>query len=265
MKAVSLRSSAALSHRSPLRYPGGKTRAVKHILKFIPESIDCMVSPFVGGGSIELALANNGIRVYGYDAFSPLVEFWQCLLQDADSLANRVSQYLPLPKDHFYKLQKTQGELPTKLERAAAFYVLNRASFSGSTLSGGMSPGHPRFTESSVDRLREFSNPHISVDRMDFHDSMAARSNIFAYLDPPYMISSSLYGNGGDTHRGFDHEGLHTILKDRKSWILSYNSCDSIRALYSDFRQALPSWTYGMGKDKTSKEVLIFSQDLEIY
>ena len=58
--------------KSPLRYPGGKTRAVKHILPHIPKGIKEFCSPFFGGGSVELAVADRGIPVYGYDIFQPL-------------------------------------------------------------------------------------------------------------------------------------------------------------------------------------------------
>ena len=33
----------------------------------------------------------------------------------------------------------------------------------GFTISGGMSPGHPRFTKSSIDRLRNFNIKNIGV------------------------------------------------------------------------------------------------------
>ncbi len=250
------------SARSPLRYPGGKTRAIKHITKFFPENLTTLLSPFFGGGSIELHLAVQGATVYGYDALLPLVEFWQCLTQNPNDLANRVATYFPLEKDAFYDLQKNYNCFPEKSDRAAAFYVLNRSSFSGSTLSGGMSPSHPRFTKSSIERLHNFYNPNIYIEVLDFQESLKKHPNLFTYLDPPYLIESTLYGQKGSTHKDFDHARLFDALKDRKSWVLSYNNCDEIRALYSDFSRRSPEWVYGMGKEKESKEILIFSRDL---
>jgi len=49
-----------------LRYPGGKSRAVKQLLRFLPSEPGSMVSPFLGGGSFELAAAARGWRVHGY-------------------------------------------------------------------------------------------------------------------------------------------------------------------------------------------------------
>ncbi|HTN46453.1 MAG TPA: DNA adenine methylase [Flavipsychrobacter sp.] len=246
--------------RSPLRYPGGKTRAVAFITPYFPENMSELVSPFLGGGSIELFLASKGVKVFGYDVFAPLVEFWQCLISRPKALADEVAKHYPLPKEQFYLLQQTQTDFVTQLERAAVYYVLNRSSFSGSTLSGGMSPGHPRFTVSSIDRLKDFYNPNLVVTQADFKRSLQDHPDTFAYLDPPYLIKSSLYGKKGSTHKGFDHEGLAVLLKPRKHWILSYNDCEEIRTLYKGFKIISPNWKYGMSNSKSSKEVLIFSE-----
>ena len=246
--------------RSPLRYPGGKTRGVEAITSFFPQGIESMMSPFFGGGSVELSAAAKGIKVLGYDVFSPLVEFWQCLIEDPEMLAEEVEKHFPLSKNKFYELQHTQTSFSTKLERAAVYYVLNRSSFSGSTLSGGMSPNHPRFTHSSIERLRQFHNSNISVRKADFIHSLQKHPDLFAYLDPPYLIKSSLYGRKGDAHKDFDHQSLAEILRSRKDWLLSYNDCEEIRKLYRGFRIIMPNWKYGMSNNKTSREVLIFGE-----
>ena len=255
---------ANYSSRSPLRYPGGKTRAIEFITRFFPKNLDVLLSPFFGGGSIELSVAAKGTLVYGYDIFSPLVEFWQCLTTQPNELAKEVEKYYPLPKEKFYRLQHTQTKFKTKLERAAVYYVLNRSSFSGATLSGGMSPDHPRFTLTSIERLRNHSNPNFKVAKADFKTSLEKHPFAFAYLDPPYLIKSSLYGKKGNAHKDFDHEGLAEILKTREHWILSYNDCEEIRNLYEGFHILTPNWKYGMSNDKMSKEVLIFSKNYKI-
>lgn len=252
------------STRSLLRYPGGKTRGVDFITQFFPKNLDKLLSPFLGGGSIELSVAAEGTTVFGYDAFTPLVEFWQCLLGQPDELADEVEKYFPLPKAKFYELQQTQTKFRKKIERAAVYYVLNRSSFSGSTLSGGMSPDHPRFTRTAIERLRSFHNPNIVIKKADYKISLAEHPFTFAYLDPPYLIKSSLYGKKGNAHKDFDHESLAMSLSKRDHWILSYNDCETIRSLYAGFHILTPNWKYGMSNDKTSKEVLIFSKDFEI-
>ncbi len=249
---------------SPLRYPGGKSRAVSSILPIIPQGTKELCSPFIGGASIELACTAIGINVKGYDIFSPLVDFWQCLLDDPHKLASRVAKYFPLERTQFYSLQKRYISLNSPLERAAVFYVLNRSSFSGVTLSGGMSTGHPRFTKNSIERLRNFAVNNFTVQKADYRQSIIENKNAFLYLDPPYLNGQKLYGIKGDTHEGFDHETLRKLLGQRDKWMLSYNDCPSIRKWYSDYQILKTNWQYGMSNNKISNEIVVLSHDLEL-
>jgi len=63
---------------SPLRYAGGKSWAVGYIIEKLPDKIKRLVSPFFGGGSIEVAVAKElGIEVVGFDIFDILVHYWK--------------------------------------------------------------------------------------------------------------------------------------------------------------------------------------------
>lgn len=255
--------------KSPLRYPGGKSRAVKILYQFIPHGTKELCSPFFGGGSFEIYCVQKGIRVYAYDNFQPLVDFWQYLLEDPNTLADEVEKYYPLKREDFYKLQNIHIESKSKLERATLFFVLNRTSYSGSTLSGGMASGgpydNPRFTKSAIQKMREFKISNLSVELADFTESIPKHNDVLLYLDPPYLIESKLYGRKGDLHKDFDHNKLARILKGRNKWILSYNNSKEIRDLYEDYPIEIPKWTYGMSNNKSSREVLILSEDVTNY
>ena len=245
--------------RSPLRYPGGKSRAVKAIVDLMPPDTRTVVSPFLGGGSVELACAALGMSVRASDLFEPLVTFWEQLLIAPAAVADEAARHYPLERDRFYELQRGFYEIEDAVQRAGVFYALNRASFSGVTLAGGMSPGHPRFTESSIARLRRFRTGDFAVRHSDFAAAIeSAPANCVMYCDPPYMIESdNLYGYRGDMHSGFDHMRLAGLLTKRDNWILSYNDCATVRDLYADYTILTPSWTYGMANDKRSREVLV--------
>ena len=249
--------------RSPLRYPGGKSRAVKLLLPYIPESESRIMSPFIGGASLELALVNRGHSVQGYDAFSPLVNFWQQALADAAEVARKVraSFDLPLARHIFYQVQYwiRQG-IPDSILHAASYFAINRSSFSGATLSGGMSPGTPRFTESAINRLAAFRVPdnRLAVNSADFRQSIPEHNDEFLYLDPPYALAqSNLYGDKGSHHDGFDHLALAELLTARDRWVLSYNDCPLVRRLYRNCRIENLHWQYGMAKHGKSSEVVI--------
>ena len=261
VKAPIEHSQRQFYSRSLLRYPGGKSRAIPQIIDLLPQELDCLCSPFIGGGSIELACAAQGIQVSAYDGFEPLVNFWQSVLEYAPTLAKIVEKFYPLSRTEFYALQKRYCDITERLEKAAVFFVLNRSSFSGTTLSGGMSPGHKRFTKSSIERLDNFTAENITVECADFKESIPANGDKFLYLDPPYANGAKLYGKRGDMHKDFDHETLSKILHERDSWILSYNDCDMVRELYPDNKFVEAKWAYGMNNSKKSNEVIILSQD----
>ncbi|MCG3147941.1 MAG: hypothetical protein PCFJNLEI_01382 [Verrucomicrobiae bacterium] len=239
--------------------PGGKTRGLNQLLRYFPAEPSMLVSPFLGGGSLELALAARGWHIHGYDAFEPLVDFWQEALEDPVVLAEAVERYLPLDRDTFRRLQRTR--LESRCARAAAYFVINRSSFSGSTMSGGMSPSHPRFDSNAIDRLRRFRAPNLTVELADFRESIAAHPKTLLYCDPPYPDARSLYGVNGDKHDGFDHQALCDILRSRDKWLLSYSDCPLVRWWYNDFTIIPLSWSYGMSI-KRGRELLILSDDV---
>jgi DNA adenine methylase len=257
--------------RTLLRYPGGKSRAVKHLLPFVPQGTKEMAAPFFGGGALELACVERGIRVHGYDSFMPVVYFWQAVVENPNLLAEVVRVQHPLgDKKRFKYFQQVLSKAceenePFSYRLAAIFFILNRCSFSGTTLSGGMSSeaAARRFTVSSIDRIRDFPLKNFAVQKADFKDSIPCHGDMFLYCDPPYMLKkerNNLYGDKGDAHRGFDHLALHGLLAARNNWMLSYNNCPEILELYKDYEIYYPDWSYGMSQDKDSKEVLIIAK-----
>ena len=252
-----------------LRYPGGKQRALKILAQFIPPELPQICSPFLGGGSFELYCATAlNIPVVAYDNLKPLVEFWQVLLTAPGELAAAATQYAQaLDRVKFKSLQMTQQTLPSPVARAAAFYVLNRASFSGCTLRSGLSRGHPRLNSAALHRITAFPGAQVaqtfSVAAADFQETLARHPDTFLYLDPPYALKNeNLYGTRQRTGP-FAHATLHQLLRVRGGeWLLCYNNSPYIKSLYSEFVQLPCAWKYGMGVDKNSREVLILSPAL---
>ena len=254
--------------KSLLRYPGGKTRALKHITPYFPKNLTEIVSPFFGGGSIEIHYASQGVRVHGYDIFEPLVNFWQHVLEDPKGMSRLLEEmFHPCTKDMFLQYQKKQGwdhmdntHMLWREMRACMYYALNRSSFSGATMSGGYSQqaADKRFTQSSIDRLRNFSCPFLTVKQADFTDSLRRHDD--ETFIPPYLLEkSTLYGERGSAHKDFDHQSFAEEIKKKNNWVISYNPHPEILELYKDYKIVYPEWAYGMSKDKKSKEILILN------
>lgn len=249
---------------SPLRYMGGKNRGIKYIIPLFPKNIEEVVSPFFGGGSVELELAQKGISVYGGENYLPLTNFWQCLNLNPDKLASHVNSLYPCTKKQFINYQNILNEEVLIVEydflKAAQYYVVNRCSFSGSTMSGGMSINHPRFTLKSINNIRNFKIKNWNIINCDFEIILNKYNNIFAFIDPPYYLGkgSKLYGKNGSEHKNFDHERLAAVIKKHKhNWIMTYNNCEYIRNLYKEFETREVIWAYGANINKKSNEIII--------
>ena len=121
----------AYTSKTMLSYPGGKSRAVKLITEHFPKNLTHMVSPFFGGGSIELYMAANGTTVYGSDIFYPLVAFWcEALTNPRPGQAPTAKQLGDALRDHKGRVSGGKKLTPRKIhgDMHWAVEALTRAS-----------------------------------------------------------------------------------------------------------------------------------------
>ena len=98
---------------SPLRYAGGKSLAVGFIIERLPNTIKRLISPFLGGGSVEIACGLElGIPVIAYDVFDILCNYWQVQLKHPEVLYQRLSKFQPT--------RKTFAEVKERLRQVLA-------------------------------------------------------------------------------------------------------------------------------------------------
>lgn len=259
-----------LNNQSPLRYPGGKTRACKKLDIILNENFNIVnfnnfVSPFFGGGSFEFYIQNNyGLNIVANDKFSPLYNFWKTCNLDKENLCLELDKKIEtIDKDKFNNFRKEIMNEENNLNQSIMYFIINRCSFSGATLSGGFSleASKKRFTKSSIDRIRKLDLKNYNIYNFDFEEFINNNQDEknLLFLDPPYYLekASTLYGNNGDMHDNFDHDKLYKCISKNKNWLMTYNNCDYIKNLYKDFKIIETSWSYGMNKSKKSSEIVI--------
>jgi DNA adenine methylase len=260
------------NNSSPLRYPGGKTRACKIIHDIILQHFDIkyfdtIISPFFGGGSFEFYLQNKyGIKLIVNDKFTPLYNFWNQVKINKHLLCEELRKLKIVSKEQFTNYRNTIMDLNDNvLQQSIQYFIINRCSFSGSTLSGGFSEeaSKKRFTPSSINKIEALDFTNIDIYNNDFYDFINnfANHKTFMFLDPPYYLEkkSKLYGNNGDMHEKFNHTLLFTLLDTKKNWLLTYNNCEYIRNMYKHYTIIDVDWKYGMNASKTSSEIIIIS------
>lgn len=251
-----------MTNRTILRYPGGKFRARKKIADMFDDSVQTVAAPFFGGGSVELELADRGKQVFAAELFEPVAYLWQQVKTDPQRLVDAVTPLLGQPRSRFYELQKELREgLDDPFEMAWRAFVVNRTSFSGSTLSGGIGDG-ARFTAGSVDQLLKVDLSKVEITQGDYWDVLFQSGQKYdgVYADPPYALDkgSNLYGNNGDTHDSFDHRLFAERMNQVEGRVVvSYNDCELVRDLFAGWEFIPVEWAYGMNKSKKSNEVLI--------
>ena len=260
---------------APIRYPGGKSLAVGHILELLPSNIEKVISPFIGGGSVEIAISKElDIPVIGYDIFDILVNFWQILLNPTlkEKMLNILYELKPDKetynevkeelKKHWEWNQYKKGIKENLIEdkaKLAAYYYFNYNLSYGPGFLGWASSVYlnEKKYNTLLEKLRNFKNEKLEVYCADFKEVLKKHQNDFLYLDPPYYIGEDskmfkgIYPmrNFPVHHNGFLHETLRDMLKEHKGgFILSYNDCPTIRDYYENFEQYFPSWQYTMGQ-----------------
>jgi DNA adenine methylase len=188
-----------------LKWVGNKQRVAHEIASFFPPIYGTYFEPFLGSAAV-LGTLRPG-RALGSDAFQPLIEIWQTLKCDPDTLKRWYA-------DRYERMM--QGDKVTEYERVKASYnrapngadllFLCRACYAGIVrfrmADGHMStpcgPHQPVPPDAFADRVNEWRRRTAGAEfrRLDYREAMAlARPGDLVYCDPPYTHSQAiLYG-----------------------------------------------------------------------
>jgi len=265
--------------KSPLRYPGGKSRAVKKINSYLPAFQEYR-EPFVGGGSLFIYLKQlYPQRNYWInDIYQNLLYFWLEAQSNIDGLIEQVwvwrNEFTEGKKLHRFLLENISNF--DTLQKAAAFFIFNRITFSGTTESGGFSNAayEKRFTVSSIERVQKMASllPGVKITNQDYEQIVnQSGDNVFLFLDPPYYSAekSALYGKNGCFHKSFDHIRFMNVIRacDHK-WLITYDNSEYIKELFSFANIYEWNLTYGMRNvnahsNQNGKELFITNYPLD--
>ena len=266
--------------KSPLRYPGGKSRAIQRMKHLVPEQFDEYREPFVGGGSffIYLKQIRPDLKIWINDLNPELYWFWKYAQTDSEKLAREVAKFKKRRtngKRLFKELVGVAINELTEFERAVRFFILNRITFSGVVESGGYSQlaFETRFTTSSIERLAELGQvlEGITITHQDYRKLLKdGNKSTFTFLDPPYFkaTKSKLYGKNGVLHTSFNHDEFAAEMKKcKQSWLITYDDSPEIRANFSFATIRKWELQYGMnnykqGKAEKGSELFITNYEL---
>ena len=203
-------------YKTPLRYPGGKSRACIKLDTFFPDlsQYSEFREPFLGGGSVAIHVTKKypKIKIWVNDLYEPLTNFWQQLQHEGNYIYKQLQQLksrYPDPSSArglFLDAKKIINDWKTDAkDRAVAFYIVNKCSFSGLTESSSFSKqaSDSNFSMRGIERIPGFSQliERWKITGLSYEDMLSDEKNVFTYLDPPYDIKDNLYGKKGDMHK----------------------------------------------------------------
>jgi DNA adenine methylase len=248
------------SLKTPLRYPGGKSRATKYILPRFPDDIKEYRETFLGGGSVAIAFtkANPDIPVWVNDLYEPLYNFWRVLQDYNEELCAelvKLKQQHPEPisaKNLFLESKQLVNDYDqSHLSRACAFYVINKCSFSGLTESSSFSrqASNSNFSMRGIEKLKGYSEiiQNWKITNWSYEGLLSDDIRCFIYSDPPYDIKDNLYGNKGDLHKRFDHDQFAVDCDNHLArHMISYNSIQMVKDRFKEWLACSYDLTYTM-------------------
>ena len=251
--------------KTPLRYPGGKSRACVKMDPYFPDLRDYVEfrEPFLGGGSVAIHISKKypHLKIWVNDLYEPLVNFWQNLQMFGDELKEKLIDYKlihndPITARELFNNSKEiiNDKSQSNFDRAVAFYIVNKCSFSGLTESSSFSKqaSISNFSLRGIEKLPGYSsiisNWHINNYSYEYLMTQQMHDHIFMYLDPPYDIKDNLYGRKGSMHKGFDHDQFARDC-DKHSHIdmmVSYNSDQLVKDRFTNWKATEFDLTYTM-------------------
>ena len=277
------------SLKTPLRYPGGKSRAVTKMDQYFPDFRNYAEfrEPFLGGGSVALYVTKKypHLKITVNDLYEPLINFWVQLQTFGDELTDKIRQYKsthPEPDSARELFNNSKVAINNKslddIERAAAFYIVNKCSFSGLTESSSFSAqaSNNNFSMRGIEKLPEYSSLisswHINQYSYEYLMENDIHDSLFVYLDPPYDIKDNLYGRKGSMHKGFNHDQFASDCDKHSNihMMVSYNSDQLVKDRFKNWQAVEYAHTYTlrsvgeyMRDQQERKELLLLNYNNE--
>ncbi len=238
---------ASVPHRSPFRYPGGKTWLVPYVRSWLGRKAErpaILIEPFAGGGTVGLTAAFEGLadHVLFVEKDPDVAAVWQTILcGQAEWLARRI---LDFEMSGIGVRRVFDSPARTQRERAFATVLRNRVNRGGILAAGAglIKEGengkglHSRwYPETLARRIRDIALvkeriTFIEGDAAEIIQRYADEERAAFFVDPPYTVAAKrLY-----SHWQIDHGELFSSMnKVAGDVLLTYDDTAEIRKLAS--------------------------------
>ena len=220
--------------RPILRWPGRKSRLLKHLLPLVPAHV-CYCEPFAGSLAMLLAKERAAVEIVN-DFNGDLIALYRNLQYHLPALEAELS-WLLASRKNFHDFIAQPGI--TELQRAVRFLLVNRTAFGGNMNSFGVAKtkgGGVGFDKQLLgavmgpvrERLNGVVIENISYERcFGNYDSKQS----FFFLDPPYL------GTAQKAYASWSEEDLKKfrwhIGRLQGKWMVTLNDVPFNRSLFA--------------------------------
>ena len=223
----------------PFPYQGSKRSIAPQILKYFPDSFNCLIEPFCGSAAVSLATSSRGLtkRFLLNDINCPLMALWDAILHHPTELLKKYERLWndqqTNKKEFFFEIRKefNSTKQPHHLLYLLARIVKGSVRYSSSGLFNqsadnrrlGMRPKTMRKHILSVSMLLR---GRTQLSATDFRNVVAtAKSNDLVYMDPPYQGTSRKKDHRYYNGLSFIEftASLSDMNRNKISYIISYD------------------------------------------
>jgi len=240
---------SAVPHRSPFRYPGGKTWLVPYVrqwLKSLPIKPAEFAEPFAGGGIVGLSMLFDELttRLSLVELDEQIASVWKAMVSDDGlRLASLIVDF-DLTKDN--AIAELSRKPVTNLDRAFQTIIRNRVQRGGIMAPGagllkegenGHGIASRWYPETLSKRIRDIVGKRALInfkqgDGISFIAEHADKADWVWFIDPPYTVAGRrLYA-----HSEIDHRKLFAeASKVNGDVLMTYDDVEPIRVLAKEY------------------------------
>jgi DNA adenine methylase len=270
---------------TPLRYPGGKSQLIPFVIDLMRENklfYGEYAEPFAGGAGIAVKLLLDGYvsKIHLNDFDPAIFALWHSIVNSTNELCNLIANADVCIEEWYRQRERYFSVKPMSLlEKGFATLFLNRTNRSG-IIKAGVIGGLNQESEYRLDcrfnkedlirKIRRIGNrrEQISLTCLDAEAFITdiipttAKSTL-VNLDPPY------FGKGRDLYTNFyqpsDHAKLaEAVVKIERSWMVTYDDAQEIRALYRQFAMYGNRLNYSAQVKRLGTELLVLDPKLVV-
>jgi DNA adenine methylase len=207
-----------------VKYRGGKSKEIPHLIKHIPQFSGRFIEPFFGGGALFFHLEPKKAIIN--DINSKLISFYLGVKDDFEILKTELSEIEKLYMINRRKFEELKSKTPNervddeneplyyqirnmfndltekKYSEALLYFFINKTAYSGMiryNSKGEFNVPYGRYANLNTSLVTKAHNnilTNTEIYNLDYSEIFRmADENDFMFLDPPYDCVFSDYGN----------------------------------------------------------------------